>query len=100
MLSVLGIFAAEFATGKDALEQFSLRATALSAAAKHQKPACLAGKSSSVALRSQQIITERRFFNFTQEPAPPPPKPVFSPAGQVGAIAPLGYFDPLGFCQE
>merc|ERR1719473_2448189 len=28
--------------------------------------------------------------------APPPPPP-FDPAKQLGAMAPLGYFDPLGF---
>lgn len=28
----------------------------------------------------------------------PPPPPPFDPAAQVGAVAPLGYFDPLGFC--
>mmetsp|Transcript_115903 Transcript_115903/g.247667 ORF Transcript_115903/g.247667 Transcript_115903/m.247667 type:complete len:266 (+) Transcript_115903:76-873(+) len=32
-------------------------------------------------------------------PAKPAPR-VFSPAAQLGAMAPLGYFDPLGFCSE
>merc|ERR1719271_1565602 len=59
MISVLGIFAAELATGKDAMQQFGLSAVAVS-----------------------------------DEGAAPPP---FNPAQQVGAIAPLGYFDPLGF---
>jgi len=27
----------------------------------------------------------------------PPPPPPFQPAGQVGAMAPIGFFDPLGF---
>jgi len=31
-----------------------------------------------------------------EEAAPPPPPP-FDPAKQVGAMAPLGFFDPLGF---
>ena len=30
--------------------------------------------------------------------APPPPPP-FDPSKQVGALAPLGFFDPLGFCK-
>merc|ERR1719487_426807 len=47
MISVLGIFGAELATGKDALTQFS-----------------------------------------------------FSPANELGAMAPLGYFDPLGFAKD
>ena len=32
------------------------------------------------------------------EQAPPPPPP-FDPAEEVGALAPLGFFDPLGFCK-
>jgi len=32
-------------------------------------------------------------------PPPPPPPPPFNPATQVGVTAPLGYFDPLGFCK-
>merc|ERR1719222_1615673 len=58
MISVLGIFAAELATGKDAMQQFGLSALAAS-----------------------------------DEGAVAP----FNPAEQVGAVAPLGYFDPMGF---
>mmetsp|Transcript_16644 Transcript_16644/g.34742 ORF Transcript_16644/g.34742 Transcript_16644/m.34742 type:complete len:268 (+) Transcript_16644:2-805(+) len=40
----------------------------------------------------------------SQPPAPakprPPPPPPFDPSKQVGAIPPLGYFDPLGFSKE
>jgi len=32
-----------------------------------------------------------------EEPAAPPPPPPFQPSEQIGAMAPLGYFDPLGF---
>merc|ERR1712039_1115740 len=28
------------------------------------------------------------------------PKPSFDPAEQLGAMAPLGYFDPAGFCKK
>jgi len=31
-------------------------------------------------------------------PSPPPPPPPFDPAAQLGVTAPLGFFDPLGFC--
>jgi len=32
-----------------------------------------------------------------ETPPPPPPPPPFDPAKQVGAMAPLGFFDPAGF---
>jgi len=32
-------------------------------------------------------------------PPPPPPPPPFDPAKAIGVTAPLGYFDPLGFCK-
>lgn len=31
---------------------------------------------------------------------PPPPPPPFDPAVQVGALPPIGYFDPLNFCPK
>jgi len=34
-----------------------------------------------------------------EPPAPPPPPPPFNPAKAIGVTAPLGYFDPLGFCK-
>merc|ERR1712232_725986 len=55
MISILGIFGAELATGKDALAQFAAAEEAVAAV------------------------------------------PVaFKPANEIGAMAPLGYFDPLG----
>jgi len=33
-----------------------------------------------------------------KEDVPPPPPP-FDPSKQVGALPPLGFFDPLGFCK-
>merc|ERR1719231_2197196 len=62
----------------------------------HCKPNCLVGQSSS-SLRLRQGSTARHFFN---SPAPEPPAPAFNPAAQTGAIAPLGYFDPLEICKE
>merc|ERR1711953_751452 len=35
----------------------------------------------------------------TTPPPPPPPPPPFNPSKQVGAMAPLGFFDPLGFAK-
>merc|ERR1711894_414710 len=32
-------------------------------------------------------------------PPPPPPPPPFDPSKQVGAMAPLGFFDPAGFAK-
>merc|ERR1719331_3179777 len=61
MICVLGIFAAELSTGKDAMQQFGLAAVAASGEGSVEVP------------------------------------PPFQPAEQVGAMAPLGYFDPLGF---
>merc|ERR1719352_2048978 len=69
MISVVGIWAAELATGKDAMQQFGLAAVAVAA-------------EGAIAL--------------SEEDMPPPPAP-FNPAEQIGAIAPLGYFDPMGF---
>jgi len=34
-----------------------------------------------------------------EAPPPPPPPPPFQPAKQLGAMAPLGFFDPLGFAK-
>merc|ERR1711976_367666 len=65
MISVLGIWAAELATGKDAMQQFGL---------------------SAVAAADEGAVAEV---------APPP----FNPAEQVGALAPLGYFDSMGFAK-
>eukprot|EP00971_Amphidinium_carterae_P211506 4196741-Amphidinium_carterae.1 len=72
MISVLGIFAAELATGKNAIQQLTLFAVAEAT----QDVAA-------VEMQSEQV---------------PPPAP-FDPAAQLGAVEPLGFFDPLGFTQ-
>jgi hypothetical protein len=94
MISCLGIFAAEMATGKDAMQQFGLSAIHGKGVAPSSTASTLAGSSSA---RSQAKIA-RNFFASPKAEAPPPPPP-FDPAGQIGAMAPLGYFDPLGYCQ-
>jgi hypothetical protein len=40
--------------------------------------------------------TKRQFFG--EQTQPEPVKAVFDPSAQIGAVAPLGYFDPLGYC--
>merc|ERR1712232_134626 len=62
MISVLGIFGAELATGKDALTQFS-------------------------ALPAPTEASRVTMF-------------AFQPANEIGAMAPLGYFDPLGLAKD
>jgi len=34
-----------------------------------------------------------------EKPKPPPPPPPFDPSKQIGAMAPLGFFDPAGFAK-
>ena len=79
MISVLGIFAAEMATGKDAMQQFGLSAIGNGKAA--PSPASFAGKTTAVARRTVM----RR---------------AFQPSQQIGASEPLGFFDPLSFTSE
>jgi light-harvesting complex I chlorophyll a/b binding protein 1 len=43
--------------------------------------------------RNTALRTARKAAEAVEAPTPPP----FDPAVQVGAMAPLGYFDPLGF---
>ena len=74
MISVLGIFAAEMATGKDAMQQFGLSAIVNGKAA--PSPASFAGKTTAVAHRTVM----RR---------------AFQPSQQIGASEPLGFFDLL-----
>merc|ERR1711990_974109 len=62
MISVLGIFGTELATGKDALTQFS-------------------------ALPAPTEASRVTMF-------------AFQPANEIGAMAPLGYFDPLGLAKD
>lgn len=56
--------------------------------------AALRKVSRSAKARSSAAVPEA-----AKKPKRPPPPP-FDPAQQVGAIAPLGYFDPLGFAKK
>merc|ERR1740121_1947827 len=94
MISMLGIFVAELATGKDAIEQFGLSALPGGGVARGSGSkfvgSTLVGKK---ALKSQTSAAVATVDEVT--PAPPP----FNPAEQLGAMQPLGFFDPLGFSQ-
>ena len=92
MISVLGIFAAEMATGKDAMQQFGLSAIG-GARASISSSSSFVGSTSSRVVAQQRVV--RRAEAVIQEDAPP----LFQPSEQFGATQPLGFFDPLGFTQ-
>ena len=76
MISVLGIFAAEMVTGKDAIQQFGLQA--IGRGHFRSSGSSFTGKTSSQSAQSQ-VVTRR----------------AFQPSQQIGASEPLGFFDPL-----
>ena len=76
MISVLGIFAAEMVTGKDAIQQFGLQA--IGRGQFRSSGSSFTGKTSSQSAQSQ-VVTRR----------------AFQPSQQIGASEPLGFFDPL-----
>jgi len=53
-----------------------------------------------VARGAQRRSRVQRRAAATLEEVEAPPPPPFQPKAQVGAMAPLGYFDPLGFAKE
>ena len=91
MISVLGIFAAELATGKDAMQQFGLPALGGGRFVSSSSRTSFAGKTSLRANAQQSVM--RRAEAVVAEDVPPP----FQPSEQFGATEPLGFFDPLGF---
>ena len=82
MISVLGIFAAECATGKDAMQQFGLPALGVGRFASSSSRTSFTGKTS-LRANAQQSVMRRAEAVVAED--------VF------GATAPLGFFDPLGF---
>eukprot|EP00438_Fugacium_kawagutii_P033323 Skav219652 [mRNA] locus=scaffold628:447612:448205:- [translate_table: standard] len=80
MMSVLGIFAAEMVSGKDAMQQFGLQAIGHDQL--RSSGSTFAGKTSAPA--GQSALTRR----------------AFQPSQQIGASEPLGFFDPLQFTKE
>merc|ERR1719188_2420793 len=100
MICALGIVAAEMATGKDAIQQFGLAAIGNGATVGSRTASTFAGLSTGAV--APQVLTQRRAVAGTmtvadaEEPPPPPP---FAPSEQVGAVAPLGFFDPMNFTE-
>jgi len=89
-------------TAKDQVNNPTLRGSVPSAgAAAPQVVAASVGALALVAagLRSQRQTLQRTVRAAAPEikPDSPPPPPPFNPSKQVGAMAPLGFFDPLGF---
>ena len=78
MISVLGIFAAEMVSGKDAIQQFGLQA--LGRGQLRSSGSSFTGKTSAQSAQSQ-FVTRR----------------AFQPSQQISASEPLGFFDPLEF---
>ena len=91
MISVLGIFAAECATGKDAMQQFGLPALGAGRFVSASSRTSFTGKTSLQGNAQQSVM---RRAEAVVEDVPPPP---FQPSEQFGATEPLGFFDPLGF---
>ena len=79
MISVLGIFAAEMVSGKDAIQQFGSSGSRPVVSFGHPAAASLARHPPSQLSRS--FVTRR----------------AFQPSQQIGASEPLGFFDPLEF---
>jgi hypothetical protein len=94
MICVIGILAAELATGKDAIQQFGLSAVGIERGMR-LTGSSFAGKTASK-FPPKSLVASRATAAIdggATESAPPP----FNPAAQVGAMEPLGFFDPLNF---
>merc|ERR1719401_2227205 len=110
MISMLGIFAAEVATGEDAVEQFGLFAVRGGAGKGLSGGSSTSGAASFAGFTAKRSIGQvcattgsasthaaaTRAVAAGASDAPPP----FNPAEQVGAMAPLGFIDPLSFTKE
>jgi len=70
--------------------------SAPSAAAALAIVGCAGAAAARSAPRRKAAVMRRAAAVAAEEEAPPPP---FNPAEQLGATAPLGYFDPLGICK-
>jgi len=84
------------------LPQATLASSALAAAGRSVSVAAMAACALTVVGVGRQRRTARKALP-AAVPATgaavemPPPPPPFQPAEQIGAVAPLGFFDPLGF---
>ena len=89
-------------TAQDPVDSSALRGSVPSAGA--GAPQVVAASVGALALVAAGVGRKRQTSQRTvcaaapeTKPAPPPPPPPFNPSMQVGAMAPLGFFDPLGF---
>merc|ERR1719281_2271938 len=96
MFAALGIVAADLTTGKDGMQQLGLGALGRGTAPK--EAAALAGVTAAAHLTRSAVVRNASASGAAAaKDAPPPPPPPFDPSKQVGAMAPMGFFDPLGF---
>lgn len=98
MISMLGIWAAEAATGKDAMQQFGFSALPRHASQASSASAFAGSTVSKGAGSKSTSLAATATLGESSIEGAPDAKPPFDPSKQVGAMAPLGYFDPLGFC--
>merc|ERR1711959_452070 len=80
------------ATGKDAIQQFGFSAFYDDKADTYSSATSSSFTGVSAARRASTIPRQASSVKVTEALSE-----VFDPASQVGAIAPLGFFDPLGF---
>merc|ERR1711869_195105 len=96
MFAALGIISADLLTGKDGMQQLGLGALGRATAPK--EAAALAGVTAAAHLTRSAVVRNASASGAAAaKDAPPPPPPPFDPSKQVGAMAPMGFFDPLGF---
>ena len=86
MLAAFGIVAAELATGKDAIQQCGLSAVAMDMGSRVSQGSAFVGGFAQGQARALGVV--RRAEAVAAK---------FEPSKQLGAMQPLGYFDPLGF---
>jgi len=79
----------------------AVQADAISLSGAAQVAGAAAVAAGALATRGMQrrSRTQRKVAATMKAPEAPPPPPPFQPSKQVGAMAPLGYFDPLGFAK-
>merc|ERR1719375_1616615 len=90
MFAALGIISADLLTGKDGMQQLGLGALGRATAA-------LAGVTAAAHLTRSAVVRNASASGAAAAKDAPPPPPPFDPSKQVGAMAPMGFFDPLGF---
>merc|ERR1719159_2324240 len=95
MFAALGIISADLLTGKDGIQQLGLGALGRATAPK--EAAALAGVTAAAHLTRSAVVRNASASGAAAAKDAPPPPPPFDPSKQVGAMAPMGFFDPLGF---